>query len=75
MNGFYYKRSISPLGMMTLQSDGEYFTGVSFGGCEREQEDKTATPVLERTARRLDIYFGSSIPDFIPPVLTLKPDC
>ncbi len=31
MNGFYYKRSISPLGMMTLQSDGEYLTGVSFG--------------------------------------------
>lgn len=32
----------SPLGVMTLQSDGKYLTGVSFGGCERERKDKTA---------------------------------
>ena len=76
MNGFYYKRSISPLGMMTLQSDGEYLTGVSFGGCEREREDKTAAPVLERTARWLDIYFSGNIPDFTPPIkLNVTPFC
>ena len=76
MNGIYYKRSISPLGMMTLQSDGEYLTGVSFGGCEREREDKTAAPILERTARWLDMYFGGEIPDFTPPVrLDVTPFC
>ena len=32
----------SPLGVLTLQSDGEYLTGVCFGGCECEREDKTA---------------------------------
>ena len=69
----YYR---SPLGMMTLQSDGEYLTGESFGGCEREREDKTAAPVLERTARWLDIYFGGGIPDFTPPIkLNVTPFC
>ncbi len=61
---------------MTLQSDGEYLTGVSFGGCECGRKDKTAPPVLEQTARWLDIYFGGGIPDFTPPIkLNVTPFC
>ncbi len=42
MNSFYCEYYVSPFGVMTLQNNGEYLTGVSFGGCEREREDKTA---------------------------------
>lgn len=69
----YYR---SPLGLMTLQSNGEYLTGVSFGGYECGRKDKTASPVLEQTARWLDIYFGGKIPGFTPPVkLNVTPFC
>lgn len=76
MNSFYYKQYISPLGALTLKSDGEYLTGVSFGGCDNAQKSKTSAPVLERTARWLDIYFGGGIPDFAPPIkLNVTPFC
>ena len=61
---------------MTLQSDGEYLTGVSFGGCDNAQESKTAAPALEQTVKWLDIYFGGNIPGFTPPVkLNVTPFC
>ena len=66
----------SPLGAITLQSDGEYLTGVSFGGCDNAQKSKAAKPVLEQAVGWLDIYFSRNIPGFTPPVkLNVTPFC
>jgi len=62
----------SPLGGITLASDGEALTGLWFDGqkyfaagldADREQ---AALPVFGQTARWLDIYFGGGEPDFTP---------
>ena len=66
----------SPLGVITLQSDGEYLTGVSFGKRDCKLETKNEIPVLEQTARWLDVYFKGNIPDFMPPIkLNVTPFC
>ena len=65
---------ISPLGGITLASDGEALTGLWFDGQtyfadtlgpEREEKD---LPVFGETARWLDIYFDGRAPDFTPPL-------
>ena len=76
MNKTYRMNYVSPLGVITLQSDGEHLTGVSFGGCDNAEKSKTAAPVFEQTVRWLDMYFGGRIPDFTPPVkLDVTPFC
>ena len=64
----------SPLGGITLASDGIALTGLWFDGqkyyadtLEREHKEK-ALPVFEETTRWLDIYFGGKAPDFTPPL-------
>ena len=67
---------ISPLGEMTICSDGECLTGVSFGGREIEAEERGAAPVLEQAVKWLDIYFGGGVPGFTPPIrLNVSPFC
>ncbi len=62
----------SPLGGLTLQSDGKYLTGLSFGNSVNVLDTFCADiPAFEQTVRWLDVYFGGGIPDFTPPV---KPD-
>ena len=66
---------LSPLGGITLASDGSSLTGLWFDGqkyfgstlpaVHREQ----ALPVFDETVRWLDTYFSGSIPDFIPPLV------
>ena len=62
----------SPLGGITLGSDGNSLIGLWFDGqkyfadtLEKEHEEK-GLPVFEDTKRWLDIYFGGAAPGFTP---------
>ncbi|WP_059003035.1 methylated-DNA--[protein]-cysteine S-methyltransferase [Bittarella massiliensis (ex Durand et al. 2017)] len=64
----------SPLGGITLSSDGEHLCGLWFDGgkyfaatldAEHHQRD---LPVFEETRRWLDRYFQGAVPDFTPPL-------
>lgn len=65
----------SPLGGITIASNGEAITGLWFDGQkyfgdtlpERYEEKKL--PVFEETKRWLDIYFQGKAPDFTPPLV------
>ncbi|GHT22398.1 methylated-DNA--protein-cysteine methyltransferase [Bacteroidia bacterium] len=64
----------SPLGGITLASDGESLTGVWFDGqkyfgytLSPKTEDKQL-PVFEKAKKWLDCYFGGSEPNFKLPV-------
>lgn len=64
----------SPLGPITLASDGESLTGLWFEGqqhfgetmdpCHREK----SLPVFDQAVRWLDLYFSGIVPDFTPPL-------
>ena len=65
----------SPLGGITMASDGKALTGLWFDGqkyfavtLSKEHEEKML-PVFEETDRWLDIYFQGKEPDFLPRVL------
>lgn len=72
----YSCRYNSPLGGMTLVSDGYALTGLWFDG--QKYVDSAVLlnctngklPVFEQTVRWLDMYFGGKSPDFIPPLST-----
>ena len=62
----------SPLGGITLASDGEALTGLWFDGqkyfadtLDAEYAEK-ALPIFDEAARWLDLYFGGTVPDFAP---------
>ena len=62
----------SPLGGLTLASDGESLTGLWFDGqkyfgstLDRDHEQKPL-PVFEEANRWLDIYFSGEDPGFTP---------
>ena len=62
----------SPIGNVTMASDGESLCGLWFDGqkyfastVKGETEDKTL-PVFEQTKKWLDIYFSGNEPDFTP---------
>ena len=64
----------SPLGGITLGSDGEHLIGLWFDGqkyfadaLDGEYEEKRL-PVFEQTERWLDIYFSGKDPGFTPPL-------
>ena len=64
----------SPLGGITMASNGEAVTGLWFDGQKcfastlgKEHEEKML-PVFEQADRWLDLYFGGSEPDFLPPL-------
>ena len=60
----------SPLGRMTLESDGTSLSGLRFDGQNRFGAGGLVTgsslPVFEETCRWLDSYFQGEIPDFSP---------
>ena len=64
----------SPLGGMTMVSDGESLLGLCFDGQRRFSTVlppgivEGSLPVFDMTARWLDIYFGGNEPDFMPPL-------
>lgn len=70
----YTSHYVSPLGAMTMASDGEALTGLWFDGqryfaqtLDAAHTEK-ALPVFAETARWLDEYFRGSAPDFTPPL-------
>lgn len=70
----YIHRYKSPLGGITMASDGEVLTGLWFDGqkyfavtLSKEYEEKML-PVFDAVDRWLDIYFQGEEPDFFPPV-------
>ena len=68
----YTRHYDSPLGSITLASDGDALTGLWFDGqkyyadtlCTDHQEKML--PVFEDAARWLDTYFSGKAPDFTP---------
>ena len=68
----YTQHYDSPLGGITLASDGKALTGLWFDGQEhfaetldREHEEK-ALPVFSEAVRWLDLYFSGQDPGFVP---------
>ncbi len=65
----------SPLGEMTMESDGKFLTGLwfdgqkYFGGAYKGAREARALPVFEDTTKWLDLYFSGQRPDFTPPLL------
>ncbi len=64
----------SPMGGVTVSSNGKRLTGLWFDGqkyfgdtTSKECEERSL-PIFEQTARWLDIYFGGREPDFTPPL-------
>lgn len=68
---YYYD---SPLGGITVSSDGSEILGLWFDGQKyfgdtlpKEYEEKDL-PIFEEAKRWLDIYFSGEAPDFTPPL-------
>ncbi len=70
----YTGKYTSPLGMITLASDGENLTGLWFDGQKYfaanlpEKHAEKDLPVFALTRKWLDIYFAGIAPDFTPPL-------
>ena len=70
----YTTRYASPLGMITLASDGSAITGLWFDGQKYYARTLAArhytqeVPVLTQAQKWLDIYFTGREPEFMPPV-------
>lgn len=64
----------SPLGRITLASDGEKLSGLWFDGQKyygstlSQEQEQGQRPIFEQTVRWLDIYFSGQKPDFTPPL-------
>ena len=62
----------SPLGGITLASDGESLTGLWFDGQKyfastlNAEHSEKPLPVFDEAVKWLDLYFGGMIPDFTP---------
>ena len=66
----------SPLGAMTMASDGAHLIGLWFDGQKyyastlvQDCEERDNLPIFEETRRWLNIYFNGGIPDFTPALL------
>ena len=70
----YRASYLSPLGAITLASDGKALTGLWFDGQKYfartlpKEYAESETPVLCEAKRWLDIYFSGREPDFTPPL-------
>ena len=71
----YLNHYESPLGAMTMASDGEHLTGLWFDGQKYDRstidgnaELKPHLPVFTQTAQWLDAYFEGTDPGFTPPI-------
>ena len=70
---YIYKYN-SPLGNITLASDGGSLTGLCFNGQKHfphkllSETTEAELPILTQTIKWLDTYFGGKVPDFTPPI-------
>lgn len=71
---FYISKYKSPVGGITLASNGEKLTGLWFDGQKyfadtlTENYEEKDLPVFGQTEKWLDIYFSGKAPDFTPPL-------
>lgn len=63
----------SPLGDMTMASDGTRLVGLWFNGqkyyaatLNKDYEERDDLSIFKETRRWLDLYFASKVPDFTP---------
>ena len=70
----YIYHYTSPIGGITLASDGESLTGLWFDGQKYfphkliEESSEAELPIFTQTCNWLDIYFGGKEPGFTPPI-------
>ena len=70
----YISHYKSPLGSITLASDGDSLIGLWFDGQKYfgttlgDEYEEKPLPIFDRTAAWLDIYFDERIPDFTPKI-------
>ena len=70
----YADHYVSPLGGITLTSDGEALTGLWFdgrkgsSGAPGDMCERTDLPVFGQTKKWLDLYFAGKDPGFTPPL-------
>ena len=68
----YIYKYISPIGIITMTSNGTALTGLWLDGQKyfaqtlSEPYEEKLLPVFEDTIKWLDIYFGGAVPDFTP---------
>lgn len=64
----------SPLGKITMASEGETLSGLWFEGQKyfvdtiKSESEKKLLPVFDETIKWLDIYFGGKEPNFTPKI-------
>lgn len=70
----YIHHFSSPLGGITMASDGTALTGLWFDGQRyygaglAEAPEEKMLPVFEQTDKWLETYFGGAVPDGMPPL-------
>lgn len=70
----YIAHYTSPLGGITLASDGQALTGLWFDGQKyfgaslSGERQERGLPVFDRAAEWLDLYFSGRAPEFTPPL-------
>ena len=69
----FFSHYDSPLGGITMASDGTRLVGLWFDGqkhfadtLDKECEERHDLPIFEQTRHWLDLYFAGEIPDFTP---------
>ena len=62
----FYTQYRSPVGLLTLVSDGTALTGLRFGPCS---EPAARLPLFEDAVAWLDVYFSGRDPGPVPPLL------
>ena len=77
----YISHYNSPLGRITMGSDGEALIGLWFdeqkhfgANLEKEQRQQDDLPIFDLTRQWLDIYFSGKAPQFTPPLLMRASD-
>lgn len=76
----YIHKYASPLGNITLASEGVCLTGLWFDGQKYDRStikgpcEEKELPIFSETCKWLDIYFSGREPDFTPPVLIRTTD-
>lgn len=74
MDKIYSQHYQSPLGRITMASDGDALIGLWFDGQKyfadtvKGEMTEQDLPVFKETARWLDRYFSGQQPDFTPPI-------
>ena len=64
----FSRRYDSPIGTLTLVSDGTALTELRLNGSIDDTETQKNLPIFRETVRWLDIYFTGKEPDFTPPL-------